>query len=304
MSKYKAIFVSDIHLSHLPPALRSQEPDWYAAMARPLRELRELQKKLGGVPIICGGDVLDSAKSPAELVNFALQELPDVIYSVAGQHDLFNHNYEDIEKSAYWTLVEANRLFNIEPNHSIEIHDTDIRVFGFPWGFDPQPLNEPQSSWVNIAVVHKYVWKEGFKYLTAPIENEVKQQLFQLSGYDAVVTGDNHAGFIEGKLCNTGTFMRRISTDLQREPFVGVLKKNGTIIKHLLDTSNDAYYQEAEKEIVQTLKIDITAFTDNLLELKSSSDLDFAQVLTRCCEQEGVEQEVFDLIQQTIESER
>ncbi len=84
MSDYQAIFVSDIHLSAKPPALRHLEPNWFEAMARPIREMRRLAEKLD-VPVICGGDIFDFWNPPAELISFAIQELPK-LYAVPGQH--------------------------------------------------------------------------------------------------------------------------------------------------------------------------------------------------------------------------
>ena len=114
-----ALLVGDIHLSAKAPLCRAKEPDWFEAMARPLMELVDLQKQIGkesdGIPpILCAGDVFDRWNSPPELINFALEYLPPQMYSIPGQHDLPNHNYNEIDRSAYWTLVAANKITNVE----------------------------------------------------------------------------------------------------------------------------------------------------------------------------------------------
>jgi len=200
---YAAIFVSDIHLSHLAPALRSNEPDWYEAMARPVRELRRLAGKLN-VPVICAGDVFDKWSPPAELITFAIQELPEM-YAVPGQHDLKHHSYEDIEKSGYWTLVEAGVIHHLEPGSPQRVNN--LELYGFPWKHPITPCPNKNER-LKVAVIHAYCWEGQYKYLNAPESGNVRN--FKLSGYDAAVIGDNHIGWARGKVCNCGGFMREV----------------------------------------------------------------------------------------------
>ena len=103
MSSVIAVCCSDIHLSHRPPKLREAEPNWYAAQARVLSQVRAVVET-HKCPLIVAGDVFDEGwrahKCPPELVNFAIRHLP-VCYAVPGQHDLPHHRYADVDKSAY-----------------------------------------------------------------------------------------------------------------------------------------------------------------------------------------------------------
>lgn len=295
--KARAIFCSDIHLSHKAPGFRSLEPDWYQAMRRPLRELTRLAKRLE-VPVICAGDIFDRWMVPPELINFAIQEFPKC-YAVPGQHDLPNHVYEDIERSAYWTLVEAGVVQHIEKGTPTR---TDyLELHGFPWGSDPSPCTSKERE-TKIAVVHKYCWTGQYKYPQAPKENEVGN--YTLAGYDAAVFGDNHIGWIKGTICNCGGFYRRTSADLNRQPFVGVLMSDGTIKRHLLDTSDDVYSKETEASVAETGSIELAQFTEGLLGLKSTKDLDFGVVLQRYCKTNNIEPDVVKLISNAVEEER
>ena len=306
-NKYSAIFVSDIHLSAKSPSLRCEEPDWYNAMARPIREMSKLAKKLD-VPIICAGDIFDHWNPPAELITFALQELPEM-YAVPGQHDLPNHSYEDIERSGYWTLVEAGVIVNIEPGVPM-FTDNNIALFGFPWKFPIVPVSEfltPKwkdniESCQKVSVAHAYCWQGQYKYATAPDENNVRN--FKLSGYDASVFGDNHLGWVKGKVCNTGGFMRRHKPDLNRDPFIGVLMKSGQIKQHLLDTSDDIYSTVDSENVVETGTIDLGEFTDSLLGLKDSKDLDFEKVVQRYCSKNRISSHVTSIITLAFESSK
>ena len=122
-----AIACSDIHLTLTPPAARAKEPDWFAAMLRPLNELRHLAK-IHEVPIICGGDVFDTWRVPNELVNWAIQHLPEM-YSIPGQHDLPFHQIDDIDKSAYRTLEWVGVLKQL-PSEGLWLDPIVVHGFG------------------------------------------------------------------------------------------------------------------------------------------------------------------------------
>ena len=265
-------------------------------MLRPLRDLRILKSKLK-VPIIYAGDIFDHWKSLPELINFAMEALPPG-YAVPGQHDLPNHSYEDIERSAYWTLVEGGVLVNLEPGKSYEVGN--LELFGFPWGH--QLTKCPyRSNFVTIAVVHEYCWHGKHKYLTAPPSNHVSQ--FETAGYDAAVFGDNHQGFINGRICNTGGFMRRHKPDLDRHPFVGVLMNTLDIKEHRLDTANDIYSLDSEDRTQETGSIDISKFTDGLKQLPSDGHLDFPTLVDRYCRENEVSSVVRNVIHNAIQEE-
>jgi DNA repair exonuclease SbcCD nuclease subunit len=193
MSEPIAILTADIHLSHTPPAARSHEPDWYEAMRRQLRWLRKLQSKYG-VPIFVAGDLFHKYNPPAELINFALRELPDNIYAVPGQHDLPFHNIQDIHKSAYWTLVEAGKIKNVEYDSPIRIESqvAVMRLHGFPFGHPLVPRKPYDLHAIDVAIVHEYCWQGTAKYVTASEDKNMAAHRKNAKNYDILVSGDNH----------------------------------------------------------------------------------------------------------------
>ena len=193
--KVIAILCADIHLSHKPPIWRSNEPDWYVAMARPLNEIQELQAKYK-CPILCAGDIFDKWNSPAELINWAMIHLPKEMFSIPGQHDFCYHNIEDLHRSAYWTLVEAKKITNIELNKPLELADYKIKLYGFPWGMKLQKCYDRKIGWKHIALIHKYLWTKDYKYKKALETDNVKKYAKILKTYDVVVVGDNHKSFV------------------------------------------------------------------------------------------------------------
>jgi len=279
LSQVVAILCSDIHLSHRPPGFRSQEVSWYKAMKRPLDEVRALAEK-HQCPILCGGDVIDSWKEPAELVNWAIKNLPP-IYSVAGNHDTPHHRLDDLHRSAYWTLVEAGVIRNLAPGRPVEVGS--IAIHGFPHGVDPKPLNkkDQHSLALHVAVVHKYVWTKDTGFERAPEDARLRNVLKDLDGYDAVLFGDNHKGFLAGKVFNAGTFYRRKSDEYHYRPCVGLLDFNGKITRHYLDCSQDKYavfLREGPEKPDNRTGIEAGEYLEALKDL-SGSKVDFEHTL-------------------------
>jgi DNA repair exonuclease SbcCD nuclease subunit len=241
MSKVVLIACSDIHLSDKAPAWRSAEPDWHAAMARPLQELRYLTK-LHHCPLVVAGDIFDRFDPSPALINFALANLP-FCYAVPGQHDLPHHNYQDIKKSAYWTLAEAGRVVDLKPGHPRGVQGA--RLYAFPWNHPLAANDEPRPlDGLAVAVIHKYVWTERCSYPGAPASNRLAELRKQLAGYDVAIFGDNHKGFSSHKensctVINCGSLMRRKSDERDYRPRAWLVFDDGHAEPHELDTSAD-----------------------------------------------------------------
>ncbi len=273
-----ALACGDIHLSHVAPIARSGEKSWYSAMQRPLDELKALQVKYS-VPIIYCGDIFHTWKSCPELINFALEYLP-FGYAIPGQHDLPLHNYEDIHKSAYWTLVKGWKIQNLKPGEPCGL-DRFI-LYGFPWGFKvTKPKYQPPIGF-NWAVIHSYIWTGVHKFPGADRSSRLRKWQGRLQGYTVAAYGDNHKGFLRssdlaGKneeksrgctILNCGAFLKRNADEANYQPCIGVVFGDGTVKRHKLDTSKDVI--SSTDEIIQGVvegDIDLTDFLDELNQL-------------------------------------
>jgi hypothetical protein len=285
-----SIVCSDLHLSHKAPSCRA-EKDWYEVQARYLKQLDKLAQPVfragnlleAALPVIIAGDIFDDGwrpgRHPPELTSFALNHLPKNCWTIPGQHDLPHHNLGDIYKSAYWTLVRAGKIRDLfSMLISPEVNGT--RLYGFPWGIEPKPLKFPSDLLVEVAVVHKYIWKKGTGYPGAPEEARLKNLKPCFNGYDAVVVGDNHIHWQLGNVFNCGCFIRRKRDEIPLEPSVGILYSNGSIIRHKLDTSEDRFVDgDGNDSKVR----EGTDFSSLIEELKGLADkaTDFADALNR-----------------------
>ena len=245
-----AICAADLHLSSKKPACRSREEDWFAAMTRPLWELKNLQRKYT-CPILLAGDVFHRYDPNPELINWAIRELPNIIIAIPGNHELPNHRLEDIKKSAFWTLVEIGKIrYSTEPMTIPE--KVPLIIHPFPFGVPVRPLSNPHDLGLEIALVHDYVYSpsKGEAYPNVASSCRVDKFIKNCQGYDLVVTGDNHTPFEYENLFNCGTFMRRRADERNHKPSVGLIHADGHVHRYFLDISKDQFNEDEEEKIL------------------------------------------------------
>lgn len=274
-SDVEGIWVSDMHFSHMPPVARSIEKDWYKAQERCIEQLWKLKEEYEA-PILCCGDIFHKALSPNELVNFLIPRLPKM-YAIAGNHDLPFHSYEDIRKSAFWTLVEAGKIENIQPGDPVSVGA--MLVHGFPYGTEiTPPSQEPNGLMINVAMVHDYIWKDGKGFFGAPKSNHVKKFYKKLKGYSVAFFGDNHQAFKERyedlTIVNIGGFQRRNIDERKLSPSAWLLHSNGKITRHKLDTPKDKFLDTRDDSIVESCINEMHEFIEEL-ESTQQSQFDF-----------------------------
>lgn len=280
--------VSDLHLRHVAPLFRAEKgAKWYAVMERYLDCLANATRN---VTRAYPGDIFHKWNSPPELINFAMEMLPSG-YAIPGQHDLPLHNYEDIKKSAYWTLVQAGKLMNLIPNSSrlTESKRVIIRLHGFPWGYEVKssPSNFASSLKVlNVAIVHAYIWNDKkTKYQDAPKEQQTAIYAGRLKGYDAAFFGDNHLEFTKTfdglTIRNCGGFMRQKSDERLLIPKVSFLHADGTVSTEVLCEDKDEWEEDAVKEIEKLADKEEVEGLIDLLNEAGTLSLDFREVVRR-----------------------
>lgn len=275
-----ALFCADLHLSLNPPLARSLESDWFMAMKRHLDVLKVMQRKFK-CPILCAGDIFDRWNAPVELVNFAIENLP-TMFAVPGQHDLPMHSYEEIKRTAYWTLVSAGIIANIDPKKPSCTQD--LSIFGAPWGFDiPKIQNGVRGT--KILVSHRYIWaSKNNCYPGAEPAANIASLPPQTKDFDLAIFGDNHIGFTSsfGKtLCyNCGGFFIRKADEQDYTPSIGVLYTTGEVERIPLDISKDKVEWKVELDETDQSKVDTKKLIEELNKIGDSS-IDFVSVVER-----------------------
>lgn len=294
-----AVCCSDLHLSDKPPAWRRAEPDWFAAMRRPLRQIRALAKK-HNVPVLCAGDVFDRWTVSPELISFAMKNLP-VMYSIPGQHDLPNHRMDLIHKSAYHVLQLAGVL--LDPS------ELDF-VAAYPWEVPPDKMNRKP-----VVLAHRYVWIDGYSFgANSPEEGLASRKVFvrQYGRPDLLIFGDNHKGFVHrgsmATIFNCGSMMKRNSDQDEYCPMVGLVvvdsKGRYGVRPHYLNTSDDVYSDDVVLGREQVAdNAELLELMKEYASIQNSSSLDFEERLLAYCESNHIEPQVKEIIRSAIQDE-
>lgn len=310
-----AVVCSDLHLSARPPVARAGEKDWFAAMERPLWQLRTLAEEYD-CRVLCAGDVFDHWKAPPELINFALDALPAEMICIPGQHDLPNHSLGEVRRSAYQTLVKAGKIINATPAGVWVDHRPSMVGFwvhGFPWGVEVVPWPEEQRSagTLHVALVHKYLWADAAGYVNAPKEGFVTSRKHPYPAYRSVVVGDNHQpwhlvyeGKAPGDVFNCGGFMRRGSDEVNRpNPRCGLLYSSGHIENFSFDTSKETFVSVESFEGHDNDLGGMETFIAELMKLQGAT-LDYVGALREMMDRRDVSPAVRALVVEALEHGR
>lgn len=290
-SSVEAVVFGDLHLSLNAPVARAEKnEDWFTVMKKNFDEVGRIARYNNAKYIISTGDIFHAWNSPVELVNFAIkmfQSLNLRVYSVAGNHDLPNHDHTQIERSAYWTLVEAGAIVNLEPKKPI--YRGDMCLHGFPCGFPAEGKIRKSDYNYNVAVIHDYCHKYGHDFPGAPEDKRCQRHRERLKGFDAAFFGDNHKGFLDVNdkldkympILNVGGFVQRNIDEQTYKPMVGLLHTDGQISTVPLNVE-----AKWELEITEYGKdpegamnnADMNAVIDMIQDIKGST-LDYREAL-------------------------
>lgn len=296
-----AILCSDLHLSIKQPACRAD--DWLSVQRDYLLQVKDLactvkERWLGNgnvtgraIPILCAGDIFDRWNAPPELIRFALEHLPDGMICVPGQHDLPNHSFQEIHRSAYGVLLEAGKIQCAATHRRTEVPSRshlsigNWNIYGFAWGEEIAP--HASGGWrPSLALCHQYVWTVEASYPGAPEAAHLAQFAEPLKPYKVAVFGDNHKGFLKKlktgtTVLNCGGFIRRKSDEIDYQPHVGILRVDGMVELHKLDTSKDQF--RTPEEMASAVEVDMIGFVEELSRL-GEHGLDFRESVRRAAD--------------------
>jgi hypothetical protein len=288
---------SDLHLSDKPPACREREHDWYAVQSRVMGEVADLCAS-HKAPFVFAGDLFDKFDVSSQLITLAMLRLPYEVYAVPGQHDLPHHRYDGLDKSAFGVLVAAGRVNLLEPGVPEGLRD--LVLHGFPWGFEPKPCppRHELDGRLHVAVCHHYVWTKSCSHPEARDDDRLGVMRRKVEGYDASLFGDNHKGFLDGKVLNGGALQRRVSDQLNYRPSVGLLHADGSIALHFLDVTRDVFDPTVKETKAAGPAVDARRFLSELKAL--GCELDFKDAVRRRLEGDGVAGAIADAVWECV----
>lgn len=286
-------------------------------MRRPLRQVREILKDR---PLLIAGDIFDKSGAPpkwlnsSELINFAMEELPDNCIAIPGQHDLPMHRLDAIKQSSYWTLVASGKISNLEHGRPRIVAVLDdgkgsVTAHGFPWGCEIKPPERgvtPEHH-IDIAICHRYVWYGDAKYQQADEKSHIGRIADQLLGYKYAFFGDNHKLFLFKNpryptIVNCGTFYRRKSDEKDYKTYLYVILKDGRLARIPLDNSEDRFLDDETAQKLEAKEVRTDGFLTELAKLGDSA-LNYAETVRHMINAEGIPEPIRRIMILALERE-
>lgn len=211
-----AILTSDIHLRDDQPICRLD--NFWETVNRKITWLKNLQEQ-HNCPILDAGDLFHHWKPSPFLLRWAIENLPNNMHSVAGNHDLPNHSLDLYEKSGLAVLEAAGKLTVLKTTHLI----SSAVVHPFHWEEGLAAVVQRNTQLQQIALCHVMTY-QGRKPYPGCTDPGASSLLKKMKGYDLVVTGHNHQSFsveYEGRrLVNPGGLWRMSADEIDRKPSV------------------------------------------------------------------------------------
>ena len=226
----KILITGDWHL-RLKRPLRRTDEDYYLVQREKVEQILKTALAEGASFILQPGDFFDSINTPYQVIVDYIdlfKKYKVTIYAVYGQHDLRYHSANVAN-----TPLGVMKAVGVVNAVGLVI-DTMFSIHGYSWN---QPLLEKfelDESKFNILLLHKMII-DNEKLWTSQQDFTLAMHLLRRSGFDLIVSGDNHKSFVvesrDGKvLINCGSLMRSAVDQTDHKP-----------VLYIFDTSNRTY---------------------------------------------------------------
>jgi len=279
-----AILTSDWHLREDQPVCRTD--DFESAQWRKIDTIHHLQQ-VYDCPVFHAGDLFHHWKPSPSLLSKTIERLPTKFFTIYGQHDLPQHNFEMRNKSGIHTLETAGVLTVLQGCH---------------WNQTP---NKASDKWINRSVLvwHKMTYIGNLPYpgCTDPIAGALLRKYPQ---FDLIVTGDNHESFTvfhEGRLLvNPGSLTRQTAAQVDHTPKIYLWYANANTVEpyYLPIDLNVVSKEHIERREQRDARID--AFVSKL-DGKWDIGLSFEENLQRFVQVNQIKSSVVEIINKAIE---
>lgn len=213
------IFLSDLHLREDTPECRTD--DFMITQTKKLQFVKHLQI-IHNCPVLIPGDLFHKWKNSPYLLSWAIENLPNDILCIPGQHDLPEHSIERLNKASIYVMEKAGKCKILSEWETVEFASNGniFQVTGFPFGSKPVET-EKEDGIIKIALIHELTYSQKAPYPDCKLDN-AGQLLKRLKGWDLCIVGDNHLQFTatigERKLISPGSMSRQTADQIDFLP--------------------------------------------------------------------------------------
>lgn len=180
----RILVTADWHIRGERPICRLDE-DWIGSQRKTIQEIRDIFAKLKCEQMWILGDLFDAPRCSTEAVNMLIEELlkfpKDSVKVLCGNHDLKDHNYENLSQCSIGTIKQ---LFGDIPN-TVD----GMKVSARPFGLD-------EDSDADMVCTHQLTFPNDEARPFPGIGVTADELLARWPQAKFILTGDYHHGFI------------------------------------------------------------------------------------------------------------
>jgi len=220
---------SDWHVRFKNP--RRRKDFFYGSQKMKVRKILRLYDELTCDGLLVAGDIFDSSTTPylcvGDYISMFLSRSKVKFISIFGQHDLRFHSLKSKKNTPLWSFLKALRTSTIDQNPFLD-EKVGINIYGTSWSQQIPVIKSDDDSF-NILLIHTMVTEDNplFPGQAPRSYTEATKLLKKASGFNVVISGDNHQSFSLFKnnrlLINPGTIVRKSWSERHHLPRVGIL---------------------------------------------------------------------------------
>lgn len=187
----KILITADWHIRGERPLCRLDD-DWIDSQRKTIAEIRNIFAEEMCYEMWILGDLFDAPKCSTAAVNMLIDELKkfkwDTVKILCGNHDLKDHNYDNLEQCSIGTLL---KIFGEVPNRLAGLNiNKPTTISATPFGRDDE------ESHCDVICTHQLTFPDE-KSRPMPGRGALAQELLDKWKHSkAVFTGDYHHSFI------------------------------------------------------------------------------------------------------------
>ncbi len=278
----KILFFTDTHIRGTNP--KNRKDDFLVSLENKFKEINDLITSLNVDYVIHGGDLFDRPDISISVVSRftnILKKIKVPIYIVSGNHDIFGHNPQTLDRTMLGLLNSLDFLEVIPESTPIILTKDGIKVqlTGIPYSYDVDEtpdkyiLKETNSSVdFSIHIVHGMLLDRPFiKGIPYTLVDDIIN-----TNADITLTGHYHAGFKtiekDGKyFINPGSLVRVTNSlkEIERIPQVCLIELNDKINISMIELISAL----PGDEILDRTEIEKSTFkSERILEFKQTID--------------------------------
>jgi len=204
------IVIGDVHATRYRPENRCD--DYWETFKRKFSFIMNEVKSCDfGIQV---GDLFNSYKAPRLVTSFLAEKLKfKPLMGVYGQHDMKYHS-DDFSDTSMNILVKSG-FIEILNDSPVLNYNKFIHIYGASWREEiPEIIDK---NYFNILVAHRMVINTK---LWAGQKDATWADELNNSGFDLILSGDNHQKFVRGKVINAGSIMRSTTAQLEHQPAI------------------------------------------------------------------------------------